>query len=197
MSDPKLEKVDLEAVRARRARIEREIDLLRAEDRELMMAEAALVRLAELLAGAQAQRVPGQSGTSGQSGTGESTGGEAPDAQHRAGEPATFKAAPGVRTQGSALEVPSRTGWTRPLSQRDYILMALNEAAECWLSTGEVQALVRERWGAAIPTQSMRPLLTNMKQKGDIVRRGRLIASQRRVQSDASFAERGWRLKSA
>ncbi len=191
MSGPKSEKVDLEAVRARRARIEREIEMLRAEDRELMIAEAALVRLAELLTGAHSQPVPRQSET------GELTGGEAPDAQERASELAAAKAAPGILTQGSALNVPSRTGWTRPLSQRDYILMALNDAPECWLSSAEVQALVRDRWGAAIPTQSMRPLLTNMKQKGDIVRRGRLIASQRRVQSDASFVERGWRAKSA
>jgi len=158
-----MSRVNIELVRARRARIAREIELLRAEEAELALAEAALERLAR------------------------SIGVEPPRSEDLDQLEKGLTALHQASVAEIGREPKSDSGWVRPATQRDYILKVLEEASPPWVHSRDIQAVARERWGVVLPIQSLRPLLTSMKTKGVIVRKGRLIALRRRVEA---FAQR-------
>lgn len=70
---------------------------------------------------------------------------------------------------------------SRPTSQREAVLAVLSSSARAWLKSGEIAAQAQALWGMAIPELSLRPLLSNMRDSGEIVRRGRLIALKTRA----------------
>jgi hypothetical protein len=55
-------------------------------------------------------------------------------------------------------------------------LQALETSQKAWVSAAEIIDLVRAQWGIVIPERSLRPLLSNMKGEGEIVRAGRVVA---------------------
>lgn len=69
----------------------------------------------------------------------------------------------------------------RPRSQREYVIETLATSSKAWLRTNEIVTLVKKRWGEEIPELSLRPLLTQLKKSGAIVRTGRVVALEERA----------------
>ena len=71
--------------------------------------------------------------------------------------------------------------WTRPRSQREFVLDVLSNSENAWLRIGEIVKQARARWGVSIPEPSLRPLLSVMKRRNVIVRQGRVVALRERA----------------
>jgi hypothetical protein len=81
--------------------------------------------------------------------------------------------------------------WARPRSQREFVLDVLSNSDSAWLETREIVRQAKARWGVSIPEPSLRPLLSVMKRRNVIVRRGRVVALRERA-AEAPH-QVGWR----
>ena len=79
-----------------------------------------------------------------------------------------------------------RPAATRPRTQRELVLWALEASPKLWLWSSDIVDDVRSKWGITLPERSARPLLTLMKREGEIVRNGREVASKARVREESA-----------
>ncbi|MES1158292.1 MAG: hypothetical protein ABUL42_00190 [Terricaulis silvestris] len=84
-----------------------------------------------------------------------------------------------VGKAGVAATLP-RVQSARPRNQRELVIEALRLSKHPWLRTHELAELIAQEFSVDIPMRNLRPLLSVMKQEGDLIRDGRLVGLQER-----------------
>lgn len=135
-----------QSLQQRRAEIAREIEALKAEDKDLAHAERILQRLLQN-SGPPAKRQAAKS-----------------NIEEASAESARAASARGRRPKSG------------DKSQKDLVIEALSRSSEPWLNVRDIIQEVHDLSGVAIPRKTLSPLLSYLKRDGVIARKGRSVA---------------------